>query len=145
MVCDSRGLPLAFEVTGGQRHESKLFEKVMDAARPPQRKGWYRVRPRRLAGDKGYAYGRIRKWLQRRRIKAVIPRAPHQEKREVGSQPSFDRKTYRRRNIVERSIGWLKESRRVSTRFEKLAVNYRAVVNLAIIGKYLKTQLSDSA
>jgi transposase len=38
--------------------------------------------------------------------------------------PGFDKATYRRRNVVERCIGWLKDRRRLATRFEKLAENF---------------------
>ena len=47
--------------------------------------------------------------------------------------PSFDRPTYRRRNVVERCIGWLKGRRRLATRFEKLAENFLAMVKLAML------------
>lgn len=50
----------------------------------------------------------------------------------------FDQEKYRQRNVVERCIGWLKECRRIFTRFEKLAVNYRAMVHLAMIERYLR-------
>jgi transposase len=38
----------------------------------------------------------------------------------------IDKAEYRKRNIIERVVGWFKESRRLLTRFEKLAVNYVA-------------------
>ncbi|AMV37409.1 hypothetical protein VT85_26140 (plasmid) [Planctomyces sp. SH-PL62] len=47
--------------------------------------------------------------------------------------PTFDAEAYRRRNIVERCILWMKENRRLATRFEKLAVNFLAMVKLAMI------------
>jgi transposase len=34
-------------------------------------------------------------------------------------------------------VGWLKECRRLARRYEKLAVNYLAVVDLAMIQRYL--------
>ncbi|WP_146414432.1 transposase, partial [Crateriforma conspicua] len=49
-----------------------------------------------------------------------------------------DREAYRRRNIVERLIGWLKESRRVGTRYDKLACSYLAFVQLAALRRALK-------
>ena len=42
-----------------------------------------------------------------------------------------------RRNVVERCINRLKQFRRVATRYEKLAVNYRAMVTLAAIMLWL--------
>ena len=48
------------------------------------------------------------------------------------------RAAYRRRNIVERLVGWLKECRRVLTRFEKTAINYLGMLNIAILQRYLR-------
>jgi len=55
----------------------------------------------------------------------------------------FDREAYRGRNIVERCICWLKESRRVSSRYDKLAVSYLACLKLAILQRLLKFDFSD--
>lgn len=50
---------------------------------------------------------------------------------------------YRGRNVVERCIAWLKESRRVFSRFDKLATSYLAFLNLAILQRLLKFDFSD--
>ena len=50
----------------------------------------------------------------------------------------FDRDAYRRRNIVERLIGWLKESRRICSRFEKTAKNFGGFLKMAFIHRYLR-------
>lgn len=47
--------------------------------------------------------------------------------------PRFDKAMYRRRNVVERCVLWLKESRRLATRHEKLAVSFLAMAKLAMI------------
>lgn len=91
-----------------------------------------RRRPDAVAGDKGYSYPRIRHWLRRRGIEAVIPTRSNQPRERL------DRVKYRGRNVVERCIGWLKESRRVATRYEKLATHYLAMVKLAIIQRCLR-------
>lgn len=82
--------------------------------------------PRRLAGNKGYSYPRIWRWLGRRRIGRVIPTRTDQPR-----DPAFDKVAYRKRNIIERVVGWSKECRRVLTRFERLAVNHIAFWILA--------------
>ncbi|MCH8252944.1 MAG: transposase, partial [Planctomycetes bacterium] len=41
--------------------------------------------------------------------------------------------------------GWLKESRRIGTRFEKLAVNFHGMLQLAMIRRYLRILFSDRA
>lgn len=106
----------------------------MDAVKIPQPRGRPRTRPDRLAGDMGYNARWIRDWLKHRKIQDVIPRPANQQK----PDQEFDKETYRRRNIIERLIGWLKECRAVFTRYDKLAVNYLAMVKLAIIQRYLR-------
>ena len=63
----------------------------------------------------------IWRWLSRRRIGRVIP-----TRKDQARDPNFDKDEYRKRNIIERVVGWSKECRRLLTRFEKLAVNYLA-------------------
>ena len=120
-------------VSAGQRHDSVYAEPVLRATRIRRANGRVRTRPRALAGDKGYSYRRIRRYLRRRAIRAVIPTRKDQRR-----HPRFDKDTYRRRNVVERCVGWLKESRALATRFDKLAVNYLATVKLAILQRYLR-------
>jgi transposase len=133
LVTDGHGLPLAVEISAGQRHESLYAEPVLQAARIRRGNGRVRTRPKAVAGDKGYSYARVRRYLRRRKIKAVIPTRKDQRRR-----PGFDKELYRGRNVVERCINWLKESRALATRFDKLAVNYRATLQLAILQQYLR-------
>ena len=120
-------MPLGVLVTAGQAHESKSFEVLMDTVKIRRRR-----RPDAVAGDRGYSYPRIRAWCARRGIEAVIPTRSNQPRERL------DRRKYRRRNVVERCIGWLKESRRVATRYEKLAVHYLAMLKLAMIQRCLR-------
>ena len=115
-------MPLGALVTAGQAHESKSFESLMDTINIRKRR-----RPDAVAGDKGYSYPRIRAWLSRRGIEAVIPNRSDQPKVRIS------KRKYRGRNVVERCIGWLKWCRRVATRYEKLADSYLAMVKLAMI------------
>ena len=58
----------------------------------------------------------------------------------------LDKDAYRRRSVIECCIGWLKECRRIGTRFEKLALNFLAMIKLAIIRRYLRIlDISDRA
>jgi transposase len=139
LLCDCRGILLAVFLTAGQRHESKVFETVMDRVLLPRRSGRRRW-PERLAGDKAFSCPRIRKWLRRHRIVGVIPTRADEPRDEA-----FDRAAYRRRNIVERVVGWYKECRALGTRYEKLAINYLALWMVAMIEKALRIRLSDRA
>ena len=127
-------------VTAGQRQECTQFEAVLNAVRVRRPgRGRPRRRPAAVAGDKGYSHPHIRRWLRRHGIRAVIPRRADQ--RPADGRVRFDRAAYRRRAGVEQCIGWLKEHRAVGTRFDKLAVNFRATVQLAMIRSYLRVLL----
>lgn len=92
--------------------------------------------PAKLAGDKGYRYDWIDKWLIEEGITPVIP--SKQDEDQTARSVTFDKPSYRRRAIIEQLIGWLKESRRVATRYEKLALHYLSMVKLSMIGRYLR-------
>lgn len=139
MVTDGTGVPLSVHVTPGQAHESAAFEHAVDATRIGRRS-----RPGRIAGDKGYDIPRVRRYLRRRRIGAVIPEKRKPHGRKPGRPPAFDRDVYRQRNVIERCIGWLKHARRIATRYEKTAVNFLAMLKLAMIQHYFKTHLRDT-
>ena len=117
----------------------------MDAVRIPQPRGRPRSRPDRVAGDKAYSLDRIRAWLRSHAIGAVIPQRSDQAANHRGRPLAFDRAAYRRRNVIERCIGWLKECRRIGTRFEKLAANFLAMIKVSIIQRILRILFSDRA
>jgi transposase len=141
VLCDSEGNPLHIHLTPGQAHEASSFEEILrgvdeqlvDAAGRPI--DW----PDKLAGDKAYRAQRIDDELLQFGIQPVIPSKSNQD---PSARPiDFDPADYRRRNIVERLIGWLKESRRVFARFEKTASNYAGMVTVACIRQYLRRSL----
>jgi transposase len=88
---------------------------------------------------------RIRSWLRERGIQAVIPQKSDELERHRGRPLNFDKTAYRQRNIIERRVGWLKECRRLGTRYDKLAVSYLGMVKLACIRSYLPIAFSDRA
>jgi transposase len=118
-------------------HESTRVEAVMDQIAIPQPLGRPRTRPKRLAGDKAYRGRRVRDCLRVRRIGRVIPSAENERARHDG-RVKFDKLAYKRRSIIENCVGWLKECRRIATRFEKLAVNYLGMLKLAMVERYLR-------
>ena len=66
--------------------------------------------------------------MRRWGIRYTIPRRSNE--RRTGP---FDRALYRTRNRVERLINQLTQFRRVATRYEKYAENYRAMVLLRCV------------
>lgn len=75
LLVDRQGIPLASLLTGANRHDSKVFEEVLDLV-PPIRTpaGHRRKRPARLDADKAYDIPRCRHALTRRHIKVRIAR-----------------------------------------------------------------------
>ncbi len=137
-LLNGSSLPLAVEVTAGRHYNSTCFERVMNTVRIRQRLGPRRWWPRPLARDRRYGFRWMRWWLRRQHVRAAIPQRSDQRARQRGRAVRFDRDRDRRRNVVERCVGWLKECRRIATRFEKLALNYLAMVKLAMIQRYLR-------
>ena len=130
---DGGGRPLVASATPGQRHQVTQLQALLDAgaikgSQPDGRPGRGRPRkqPGKLVGDKGDCVGRTRRLVRRRGIAAVIPTKSDQRR-----QPGFDRAADRGRNQVKRSVGRLKQFRRVATRYDKRACNYLAWVPLA--------------
>ena len=132
-MTDRRGLPLSVVVTPGQRNDSTQFEAALDAVAVRRPSGQVRRRPGRVLADRGYDADRIRVWLRRRGVGAVIP-----PKRNRVRRLRYDRTAYRDRNAVERAIGHLKEHRRIATRQEKLARSFVVMVELAFVVRYLR-------
>jgi transposase len=129
---EGRGQPLTFLITAGQRHEQIAFEALMEMGAVKRAgRGRPRIRPDRVAGDKGYSSKRIRRYLRRRGIGAVIPR----QKRERRTR--FDRTAYHQRHLVERLVNRLKGFRRIATRYEKRAVHYLGMLTVAAIMLWL--------
>lgn len=123
-------------------HESTIAESVIGRAvasfigRRRQREN-RRHKPKKLAGDKAYSVQRIRDWLKARKIAPVIPHKDNEKDRHDPAV-TFDREAYRGRHVVEQCVGWLKEFRRIGTRFEKLAVNFHGMLQLAMIMRYFR-------
>ena len=145
LACDGKGRPLSVVLTPGQRHGSTQLEGLLDAVRVPRPEGSPgrpRKRPAHLLADRGYSFEGCRELLRRRGISHTIPERRDQMGHRAGRpgrRPSFDREAYRRRNVVERCVNKLKQWRAIATRYEKRAVNYRAMVVIASLMVWLSS------
>ncbi len=120
-------------ITGGKRNDGAMLEQVLDDIRVPRIGGGRpRARPDSVAADKAYASGVNRRMLRSRGITAVIPEksdqvAARKRKGSAGGRPpAFDAEAYKDRNVVERSFALIKQWRGIATRYDKLAITYRA-------------------
>lgn len=127
-------------ITGGQVHESTQVESVLNKIRiPRQGRGQPKTRPAKVAADKAYSLPRIRRHLMVRAIKSVIPRKSNQQ----DGRARFEKAVYRNRNIIESLVGWMKESLRIGTRYEKLAISFMGMVQLAMLKHCFRIMQSD--
>jgi transposase len=81
-----------------------------------------------LIGDAGYDATKPRQDLAFHGTASVIPTIATRK-----HQWSFDRETYKDRNLIERMFNRLKDFRRIATRYDKLARNFASAVALVAI------------
>ncbi|MEJ7935926.1 IS5 family transposase [Sphingobium sp. AN558] len=118
LLAGDRGRPVAMTLTPGNIADISIAIPLLGTVTPP----------RRLLADKAYDADSLRSWLAARNVKAVIPstatrRTPY----------PLDRRIYRRRNVIERLFGRLKNWRRTATRYDRHADNYLATIALVAI------------
>ena len=81
--------------------------------------------------DTAYDADHLREAIAAKGAIAVIPNNPSR-----ALKYPLDKHLYAQRHLVECCFSKLKQFRRVATRFEKTARNYRAVVTLARLSSY---------
>jgi transposase len=122
LQAEGGGKLITLVLTPGQRHEAPVFPQLMAQGAVKGAKGRPRLRPHRVVGDKGYSSRAIRRYARQHGIRITIPRKVN----ECRKGP-FDREVYKQCNLVERLSKRLKQFRRLATRYEKRAANYRAM------------------
>ncbi|WP_239984516.1 IS5 family transposase, partial [Cronobacter sakazakii] len=145
MVCDANGVPLHFRLSPGQASDVSHAQPLLDAVRIAGKPGRPRKRSRWLLADKGYDADYLRQYCDRYRMQPVIPLRAMPRKARPGLPRLFDRPKYRQRNIIERMFGWLKENRRIGTRYDKLAKSFAAMVTLACSLRCMRQYFSYKA
>ena len=120
-MVDRAGVPLAALLSGANRHDSVLFEALIDAVPPTKTPaGRRRKRPAKLHADKAYDSRRCRRALSRRGIKVRIARRGVDSSERLG----------RHRWVVERTLAWLNRYRRLTVRYERRADIHQAFLTL---------------
>jgi transposase len=117
-VVDGAGRVLTFTVTPGQVGDIRPAPGLL-ATLPPAAL---------CVADTAYDSDSLRHFLIERGTCPVIPNNPTRKRRHP-----FDEKRYKVRNIIERTIGRLKDWRRIHTRYDKLARNFASAVAIAAI------------
>lgn len=131
-------------VTGGQRNDGAVLREVIDDIRVPRVGGGRpRTTPDAVLADRAYPTKATRGYLRSRGIRTVIPEKIDQvtARKKKGSSggrpPGFDAEAYKGRNVVERAFNKVKQWRGLATRYDKLAVVYRAAAVLSAVVAWL--------
>jgi transposase len=136
LLCDRHGHPLHFHLTAGQTHESQALIDLLEGFEIVDSQDEPIAYPVYLAADKAYRAAWIDEFLLDLNVEPVIPSKSNED---ATARPiTFDFELYRERNIIERLVGWLKESRRILSRFEKTAKNLGGMLKMAFILRYLR-------
>jgi transposase len=106
---------LRLEISGGQLHDSQMMDFFLN---------WHQE-PLAIVADKAYGSAKIRQQIADESALAVIP-----SKSNALKPIEHDAALYAKRNIVERFFCKMKDMRRLATRFEKTAVNFRSMLYL---------------
>lgn len=133
LAVDGTGIPLAFLTEAANISEFKLALPTIDQIAVESRPLHPRKRPDMIVADKGYDAQWLRTALSRRGIRHRIPK---RRKRGMTEQPKYNERIkpyYRTRWIVERTIAWLMNYRRITVRWDRNPNNYEAFIEFACI------------
>ena len=115
-VTDAKGRPIRFFMSAGQVSDytgaAALLGSLPEA-------DW-------LLADRGYDAYWLRKILNDKGIKVCIPGRKSRK-----TTVKYDKRRYKRRNRIEIMFGWLKDWRRVATRYDRCPETFFSAVALA--------------
>jgi transposase len=122
VLVDGAGLPLAVDIDSASPAEVSLIEPLLDEAVTP-------YVPGRLVYDRAADSDPLRQRLASRGIELICP---HRRGRvRPATQDGRPLRRFRRRWIIERTIGWLQNFRRLVTRYEYYSFLFHSFAKLA--------------
>ena len=122
VITDAKSLPLATKLTAANRHDVTQLIPLVDAIRPVRgKRGRPRRRPSLLYGDRAYDSHRHRMLLWDRGIALAIARRNTEHGSGLGVH----------RRVVERTLSWLHQCRRLRTRYDRRADVHEAFLAIA--------------
>lgn len=114
-VVDALGNPVRLALSPGQTHEMKLASELLAG-----------IVNANVIADRAYDAKLLAEQLEARGCTVIIPSNPTR-----AGLRAYDKHVYRERCLVEHFFQRIKRFRRVAMRFEKLACNFLAFVQLA--------------
>jgi transposase len=133
VVIDGQGIPLTGILSSASTSEFNLLFPTLATFSIEKRPLHAITKPKILIADRGYDA----KWVRAKlRAKGITPYIPKRRKKGQTEEPLYNKKIkpfYKIRYLVERSIAWIMNYRRVTIRYERSAHIYRAFFQLACI------------
>lgn len=124
MISDANGIPLAVKLTGANRHDVTQLLPLVEAIPPIAGKvGRPRKRPDSVQGDRGYDSEPHRKAIRKKGIIPILA------KRRTGNGSGLG--IYRW--VIERSLSWLHQNRRLRIRYERRDDIHQALLVIGCI------------
>ncbi len=133
LAIDGQGIPLTGILSSASTSEYNLLFPTLDTLFIEKRPNHPIKKTKVLIADRGYDAKWVRDELRRRGITPYIPKRRKQGQIE---EPIYNKRIkpwYKIRWMVERTISWLGNYRRVTTRYEHHAHIYNAFFQLACI------------
>jgi transposase len=122
VITDRGGLPLIARISAANTPDAALLLPLVDALPAVRgRVGRPRRRPGKLHADKAYDQRRLRAQIAARGIKVRIARKGVESSQRLG----------RHRWVVERTMSWLVNHRRLSRRYERIGEHFQAFAVIA--------------
>ncbi|MCE9608559.1 MAG: transposase [Planctomycetia bacterium] len=124
LLVDGTGLPLSIDVDSARPGEVTLIEPLLEQAVVARL-------PKRLIYDRAADSDPLRARLADRGVELICPH--RRGRKRPATQDGRPLRRYRKRWIVERTIGWLKAFRRLVTRYEFYAFLFHGFAKLACL------------
>jgi transposase len=121
-VVDVTGLPVAFVLENSAMHEYKIFRKNLINNR---------MLPKTLLADKAYDGDWLFGKLEKRGIKLITPHRINRKKKSRYTRR--EHKMLKKRGKVEHFFAWLKNGKKVNTRYERKEINFMGMVYMGAL------------
>lgn len=121
LLTDAQGIPLSVQLTAANVHDSRQLMPLLLAVPPvPGKKGRPRQRPDLVQGDRAYGSAAHHRWLQGLGITDRLARKGWPHGSGLGKT----------RWVIERSLSWLHQFRRLRIRYERRSDIHHAFLTL---------------
>lgn len=131
VLVDGEGVPVGALLASASPAEVKLLEPTLETVRlPVPHRRPQRVDPERIIADKAYDSDPLRERLAQRGTDLIVPNRSNRKRKTADGRKL---RRYRRRWKVERTFAWFGNFRRLTVRYDRLIVVYRAFFHVACL------------